>query len=336
MILAICAIVAGLVILVRSADLFVDGSVGVARYFGMSTFLVGMVIVGFGTSAPELFVSALSAIQGNPELSLGNAYGSNIANVALILGVTALISPVLVKRIAVKRDIPILCVITFASLWLVADGSVGRGDGVVLLLLFAAVMTLNIVLEYRRKSKETVGEASAGDNAVAGSSADSATKTISLPKSFLRVIVGIVLLVVSSRMLVWGAVFVAKALGVSDLLIGLTIVAVGTSLPELASSIVAAKKGEDDLAVGNVVGSNTFNTLAVVGIAAVIAPMDSVDEAVIFRDLPIVAVITVLLLLLGLPKKKFNGNGRIGRKSGIFFLLLYVAYLAMLIYQAVK
>lgn len=335
MILALCAIVAGLVILVRSADLFVDGSVGVARYFGMSTFLVGMVVVGFGTSAPELFVSVLSAIQGNPELSLGNAYGSNIANIALILGVTAAISPVLVKRIAIKRDIPILCVITFASLWLVADGSVGRVDGVVLLLLFVSVMTVNIMAEYRRKSKVSMGDEAVGNEGVVNPSADSETKKISLSKSLLRVIIGIVLLVVSSRMLVWGAVFVAKALGVSDLLIGLTIVAVGTSLPELASSIAAARKGEDDLAVGNVVGSNTFNTLAVVGIASVISPMESVDAAVISRDLPLVAAVSILLLMLGLPKKKFSGNGRIGRKSGIFFLLLYVAYLAMLIAEAI-
>lgn len=331
MLLAVLAIVVGLVILVRSADLFVDGAVGIARYLGMSTFLVGMVIVGFGTSAPELFVSVLSAIQGNPELSLGNAYGSNIANVALILGVTAMISPVLVKRVAVHRDIPILCLITAVSIWLVLDGAVSRLDGVVFLFLFAAVMTFNILSEYRKKARLVAD----GESFDAGVPA-AATEKISLPKSIVRVVAGIILLVVSSRMLVWGAVFVAKSLGVSDLLIGLTIVAIGTSLPELASSIAAARKGEDDLAVGNVVGSNTFNTLAVVGVASVISPMETVDAAVVSRDLPLMAVVTVLLLLFGLPKKKFNGNGRIGRKSGAFFLLLYCAYIALLIVQALN
>lgn len=335
MILSIAAVIVGLLVLVWSADKFVDGAVGIAKFCGMSTLLIGMVIVGFGTSAPEMVVSALSAMQGNPELALGNAYGSNIANIALILGVTAVIMPVLVKRDALKRDLPILLVVTALTIGLLLDGNVSRVDGVILLLVFAAVMGFNIWSERHSKKKAT-GE-------VVCDSAESETETsepVSLGKSIFWLVLGLVLLVLSSRALVWGACDIARALGVSDLLIGLTIVAVGTSLPELASSIVAARKGEDDLAFGNIVGSNLFNTLAVVGIAATISPMQSFDANVLVRDLPVMAVLTVLLLLFGLPTRisKIGPDGkRIGRINhieGAVFLTAYIGYLVFLIVQA--
>lgn len=334
MILPIVAVVLGLVVLVWSADKFVDGAVGIARFCGMSTLLIGMVIVGFGTSAPEMVVSALSAMQGNPELALGNAYGSNIANIALILGVTAVIMPVLVKREALKRDLPVLLVVTALTIGLLLDGNVSRMDGVILLLVFAGVMGFNIWSELR--SKKAAGNATdAADDA-----SEDCAESVSLGKSIFWLVFGLVLLVVSSRALVWGACDIARALGVSDLLIGLTIVAVGTSLPELASSIVAARKGEDDLAFGNIVGSNLFNTLAVVGIAATIAPMQSFDANVLVRDMPVMAVLTVLLLLFGLPTRisKIGKDGRrIGRINhieGAVFLVAYIGYLAFLIIQA--
>ena len=331
MLLPIIAVVIGLVVLVWSADKFVDGAVGVARFCGMSTLLIGMVIVGFGTSAPEMVVSAISAMQDAPELALGNAYGSNIANIALILGVTAIISPVIVVRKALKRDLPILLAVTALSVILVSDGSIGRFDGIVLLLVFAGVMGFNIWNEIRQKSKaaETVEP-----------EFDSAEKP-ALGKSIMWLLVGLLLLVSSSRALVWGAVEIARALGVSDLLIGLTIVAVGTSLPELASSIAAARKGEDDLAFGNIIGSNLFNTLLVVGIAASIAPMDSFEPSVFNRDMPVMAVLTVLLLLFGLPvrKKRIDAGGhrigRINRIEGATFLAIYVGYIGLLIAQAI-
>ena len=331
MLLPIIAVVIGLVVLVWSADKFVDGAVGVARFCGMSTLLIGMVIVGFGTSAPEMVVSAISAMQDAPELALGNAYGSNIANIALILGVTAIISPVIVVRKALKRDLPILLAVTALSVILVSDGSIGRFDGIVLLLVFAGVMGFNIWNEIRQKSKaaETVEP-----------EFDSAEKP-ALGKSIMWLIVGLLLLVSSSRALVWGAVEIARALGVSDLLIGLTIVAVGTSLPELASSIAAARKGEDDLAFGNIIGSNLFNTLLVVGIAASIAPMDSFEPSVFNRDMPVMAVLTVLLLLFGLPvrKKRIDAGGhrigRINRIEGATFLAIYVGYIGLLIAQSI-
>lgn len=330
MILPIVAVLLGLGVLVWSADKFVDGAVGVARFCGMSTLLIGMVVVGFGTSAPEMVVSALSAMQNAPELALGNAYGSNIANIALILGVTAIISPVVVVRKALKRDLPILIAVTALSVFLVSDGSIMRMDGVILLLVFAGVMGFNIWNEMRQK-------------AVAGNAEEAEPQegeSLSLGKSVFWLVLGLALLVGSSRALVWGAVEIARALGVSDLLIGLTIVAVGTSLPELASSIVAARKGEDDLAFGNIIGSNLFNTLLVVGIAATISPMNSYEPAVFTRDMPVMAVLTVLLLLFGLPVRKnrvgADGKriGRINRIEGATFLAVYIGYIGVLIAQA--
>ena len=331
MILPIIAVIIGLAVLVWSADKFVDGAVGVAKFCGMSTLLIGMVIVGFGTSAPEMVVSALSAMQDAPELALGNAYGSNIANIALILGTTAIISPVIVIRKALFRDLPILIVVTAASVFLLMDGSIARVDGIILLCMFVLVMGLSIWNEMKLKA---AGHVDAAHEEIQDG------EKVSLGKSVMWLLLGLVLLVASSRALVWGAVEIARALGVSDLLIGLTIVAVGTSLPELASSIVAARKGEDDLAFGNIIGSNLFNTLLVVGIASTIAPMHSFEPAVFNRDMPVMAVLTVLLLLFGLPVRKSRVGadgkriGRINRIEGATFLAIYVGYIVLLVLQA--
>ncbi len=333
MILSVVAIVVGLVLLVWSADRFVDGAVGVAQFFGMSTFLIGMLIVGFGTSAPEMVVSVLSAMNNTPQLALGNAYGSNIANIALILGVTALIIPVVVKKEAMKRDIPILMAMTVLTVLLLMDGNVSFVDGVIFLFAFAGITAFNIFTELHAKRKRKKDE-----------SVETPTEKVSIVKSSLLLLVGLVLLIVSSRMLVWGAINVAQALGVSDLLIGLTIVAVGTSLPELASSIAAARKGENDLAVGNVIGSNIFNTLVVVGIAAVITPIKAMDAEVLSRDLPIMCSLTLLLFLICFPffkskrtkaSRKKNEQFGFGRIGGALFLSLYVAYLVLLGIQSV-
>lgn len=331
MILAIVAIVVGLVLLVWSADRFVDGAVGVAQFFGMSTFLIGMIIVGFGTSAPEMVVSILSAMNNSPQLALGNAYGSNIANIALILGTTALIAPVVVKKQAMVRDIPILMAMTALTVVLLMDGNVSFVDGVVLLLAFVAVTTFNILAELHEKRKRK--KAKLADNADENSPAEK----VSIVKSLAWLFVGLALLIGSSRMLVWGAVYTAQALGVSDLLIGLTIVAIGTSLPELASSIAAARRGENDLAVGNVIGSNIFNTLVVVGLASVIAPIKAADPEVMSRDVPIMIALTLLLFFICIPFKKKNGKrvSGFGRIGGALFLSLYIAYLVLLGIQAV-
>lgn len=320
MLIPAIAVIIGLIVLVWSADKFVDGAVGVARFCGMSTLLIGMVIVGFGTSAPEMVVSAFSAVQGNPELALGNAYGSNIANIALILGVTALISPILVQRSVLKKDLPLLIGVTILSIVLLVDGSVSRIDGIVFLCVFFGVMGFNI---WREKKNAAVAEMTDQN--------DEAAAPMSLGKSIGLLVLGMALLVASSRALVWGAVEIARSLGVSDLLIGLTIVAIGTSLPELASSIAAARKGEDDLAVGNIIGSNLFNTLMVVGIAATIAPMGNIELDVLYRDMPLMAMLTLSLLVLGFRRK---GDGRINRIAGVILLLVYVLYLLNLILKA--
>ena len=321
MILAIVAVIVGLAVLVWSADKFVDGAVGIAEYCGMSTLLIGMVIVGFGTSAPELTVSAISASQGNPELALGNAYGSNIANIALILGATALISPILMQRSVIRGDLPILIAVSILAIVLVWDGSVVRWNGVLLLVVFALVMGYSIWRELKKAKAEASN--SAED--------ESAGNQASLGKSILWLVLGLALLVASSRALVWGAVEIARTLGVSDLLIGLTIVAIGTSLPELASSIAAARKGENDLALGNIIGSNLFNTLAVVGLAATISPMDEIEKAVTYRDMPLMTALTVALIVLGFRRK---GDGRLNRIAGAILLAIYAGYLALLIAQA--
>ena len=325
MLLSVVAVLVGLSFLVWSADKFVDGAVGVAKFMGMSTLLIGMVVVGFGTSAPEMVVSALSAAQHNPELALGNAYGSNIANIALILGFTAVIRPVVVKNIALKRDLPVLLVVTAFSIFLVSNLSVTRMDGIIMLAVFALAMGINVVSEMRQKKSLA---------AVAVEEKTSAPA--SLWKSLFWLLLGLAVLVASSRLLVWGAVEIARALGVSDLLIGLTIVAVGTSLPELASSIVAARKGEDDLAFGNIVGSNLFNTLLVVGIAAVIDPMERVSSSILYRDMPLMSILTVLLFVFGLPVRKVDGvrRGRINRIEGSVFVVIYISYLVYLVLEA--
>lgn len=321
MILAIVAVILGLAVLVWSADKFVDGAVGIAEFCGMSTLLIGMVIVGFGTSAPELTVSAISASQGNPEIALGNAYGSNIANIALILGATALISPILMQRSVIRGDLPNLLVVSILSIFLVCDGSVARWNGVILLVVFAMAMGYSIWREMRKKESQTRE----------GEDLSEAKEKPSLGKSILWLVLGLVLLVASSRALVWGAVEIARTLGVSDLLIGLTIVAIGTSLPELASSIAAARKGENDLALGNIIGSNLFNTLAVVGLAASISPMDEIESVVTTRDMPLMIALTVALIVLGYRRK---GDGRLNRIAGAILLAIYVGYLALLIAQA--
>ncbi|MCK9605322.1 MAG: calcium/sodium antiporter [Methylomonas sp.] len=323
MALPLLMIVLGLLILVWSADLFVEGAAAIARYLGMSPLLIGMVVVGFGTSAPELSVSALSALQGNPGIALGNGYGSNITNIALILGITALISPIAVHSQILKKELPILLLVTLFAFAQLYDGEFSRLDGAVELIVFVGVMawmTLQGMKQHRTDSFEQDIETELEAHAM------------SAFKAWVCLIAGLVLLVVSSRMLVWGAVSVATDLGVSDLIIGLTVVAIGTSLPELASSVAAARKGEHELAVGNIIGSNLFNTLAVVGLAGVIQPM-SIPPDIINRDWPLMTLLTLALFAMGYDR---NGNGNINRWEGIVLLVTYAGYTLYLINTVVS
>ncbi|MCW8918328.1 MAG: calcium/sodium antiporter [Gammaproteobacteria bacterium] len=309
---AVLAVLAGLVLLVWSADRFVDGAAATARHFGMPPLLIGMVIVGFGTSAPEMVVSALAASQGNPGIALGNAYGSNITNIALILGLTALISPIVVHSQVLRRELPLLLGVTSLAASQLWDGELSRFDAVVLLLFFALVMGWTI-WQGMRQTDDAMGQEMAQEMKV---------PVMPLRRALFWLVVGLLLLIASSRLLVWGAVEIAHLFKVSDLIIGLTIVAVGTSLPELASSLIAARKGEHDIALGNILGSNLFNTLAVVGIAGSIRPMTVAPE-VLSRDVLVMAVLTLLLFLFGYG---FRRAGRINRLEGLVLLGCYLGY----------
>lgn len=317
MILAFTAVILGLGILVWSADRFVEGAAATARYFGMPALLIGMVIVGFGTSAPEMVVSAISASQGNPGLALGNAYGSNITNIALILGLTALISPIIVHSQVLKKELPILTVITALAAWQLWDGTISRLDAIVLIIAFAGIMSWTIWQGMKTKNDALADEVNS----------EMEIQDMPIGKAVFWLLIGLLLLVVSSRLLVWGAVEIAYSFGVSDLIVGLTIVAIGTSLPELASSIIAARKNEHDIALGNIIGSNMFNTLAVVGIAGSIHPMD-VGPEVLSRDVLLMSVLTISLFIFGF---RFRGHGRINRASGAFLLLVYIGYTGYLV-----
>ena len=313
MLLALLAIVAGLVLLVWSADRFVDGAAATAVHLGMPPLLIGMVIIGFGTSAPELAVSAIAATDGNPGLALGNAYGSNITNIALIVGLVALISPIAVHSQILRKELPILLGITLLAGWQLLDGELTRLDGWVLLAAFAMIMGWSIVQGIRGKGDPLGGEAEV----------EVSSSEMSLKRALIWVVVGLTLLLVSSRMLVWGAVFVAQSLGISDLIIGLTIVAIGTSLPELAAGIASVRKNEHDLILGNILGSGIFNTLAVVGIAAAIEPM-VVDSVVLYRDWTVMIAVTVGLFLMGYGL--FGGKRLIRRWEGGLLLIVYLCY----------
>jgi cation:H+ antiporter len=319
--LAVVAVLGGLALLVWSADRFVDGAAATALHAGMPTLLIGMVIIGFGTSAPEMVVSAFSAAQGNPGLALGNAYGSNISNIGLILGLTALLSPIAVKSTVLRKEMPILLLITALSVSQLVDGYISRTDAWVLLLVFFVLMGWSVWQGMRHRHDSL------------GTDVDVTVDVTSMPlkKALLWTFFGMLLLVLSSRVLVWGAVEIARSFGVSDLIIGLTVVAIGTSLPELASALAATRKGEHDLALGNVIGSNLFNTLAVVGIAGAIHPL-AVEPVVLWRDCTVMGGLTLALLIFGIG---IGRQGRLNRLEGSGMLLVYLAYNSYLVYQVI-
>lgn len=321
MALSVVLIVVGLALLVWSADRFIEGAAALAHYFGMSPLLIGMVIVGFGTSAPEMAVSSISAWQGNPNIALGNGYGSNITNIALILGITAIISPIAVHSQVIRKELPILTAVTLFAAWQIYDNEFTRLDAWLLLAVFAAIMGWTL---YQGLKNGT-------DSFDQEMKAELQAHPMTLGRALFWLVLGLVLLIVSSRMLVSGAITIAQGLGVSDLIIGLTVVAIGTSLPELASSVIAARKGEHDIALGNIIGSNLFNTTAVVGIAGAIHPI-KIPEDILIRDWPVMAALSASLFVLGYDR---NGDGRINRVEGGLLLAAYVGYTCYLIYSTV-
>ena len=313
--LAITFVAFGLYVLAWSADRFVGGAEAVSRALGVSPFIIGMVIVGFGTSAPELAVSALSGMAGHSDLSLGNAYGSNIFNIAAILGVAVLISPITVRPVILFAAVPMLLVASVASGLLVClGGGFSRMDGLLCLALFGVLLPAYCYID--RKGKSNV---------------DCGAPSCSHP--YLALVGGLVLLVASSHILVWGAVGLARSFGVSELLIGLTVIAAGTSLPELASAIASARRGQNELTLGNIIGSNFFNSLAVVGTSGAISPFRDVSPLVFTRDLPVMVLLTLSIGIFGFNLRNPRSSGTISRPCGIIWLAAFLAYLVLLIRQ---
>ena len=312
-------LIAGLVLLVAGAEVLVRGAAKLAAQFGIPPLIIGLTVVAFGTSAPETAVSVQAALDGSGDLAIGNVVGSNIANVLLILGLTALIAPLIVSRQLIRLDVPIMIgasLLTFGLAW---DGSLSRLDGA---LLFAGVLTYTGFLIYSAR-KDKGGD---DDEFAKEFGLDEAPKPYAWVINLGLIIAGLVLLVAGSNFLVEGAVTLARALGISELVIGLTVVAVGTSLPELATSILAAIKGERDIAVGNIVGSNIFNLLCVLGLASLVSPAAiSVSPNALAFDFPVMIAVAVACLPI------FFAGYRINRWEGLLFLAYYVAYTLYLI-----
>ena len=323
MLLNFVALLVGLFILVIAADKFVIGTVSIARKLGVSPLLIGLTIVGLGTSAPEILVSAFASWNGNPGLAVGNAIGSNIANVGLILGCTALISPLVFSSGLLKRELPVLMVVSLACFFMAFDG-LGVIDGIVMLIMLASFVIWLIRLAKKDQQRNSV------DDPLEQDVLNEMPEDVSTRKAWLFFIAGLVGLLLSSRLLVWAAVNIAESFGISDLVIGLTIVALGTSLPELAASISSVLKKEDDLAVGNIIGSNMYNLLAVYSLPGLIAP-GPVAESVIYRDFPVMLGFTGILFILGYGLAK---SGKINRWEGSGLLLAYCSY-QWVVYQSV-
>jgi len=312
----IAAIIAGFLLLIWSADRFVCGAAATARNLNISPLIIGLTIVGFGTSAPEMLVAVIASADASPSLAIGNALGSNIANITLVLGMAALIMPLDVHSRILRKELPMLLLAMLLMLLVIEDNHLGRTDGLIL--------TSSVLLLMWWVTRQAL--LNRADDALYEEYEKELPKPMSTRLALIWLALGLVVLVISSKILVWGAVQIATEFGVSDLLIGLTIVAIGTSLPELAASIAGALKNEHDIAIGNVVGSNMFNTLAVMGIPGLIYP-STLDAGVLDRDVPVVFMLTIALVIMAYG---FKGHGRINRIEGAILLTCFVGYQVLL------
>ena len=321
-IIFIIASIAGLGILAWSADRFVIGASGLAQSFSLSPMVIGLTIVAFGTSAPEMLVSTMAAWQGNSGIAIGNAIGSNITNMSLVLGVAALILPLSVHSQTLNREFPLMFLVMLVALAFLWDSVLSRLDGLLLLTGLIALIGWTIHLARNAPTDDPIG---------VDFTTEMPEKTSISNVSWL-LLSGLMLLLISSKILVWGAVGIAETLGVSDLVIGLSIVAVGTSLPELAATVAAVRKGEHDMAVGGIVGSNLFNILAVLGIAGVVGP-GGFDAVVLVRDFPVMISLTIALYLMA---KGLNsaGTGTINRIAGGLLLIVFISYQLWILFNA--
>ncbi len=317
--LFIVAILAGFAILIWGADRFVEGASSIATNLGVSPLLVGLTIVGFGTSAPEMLVSALAAFDGVPALGIGNAIGSNITNIGLVLGITILVTPLTVHSDTLKREFPMLAFVMAVATYLVWDLELDFQDG---LILFSGFIITLFGMAY------LAIHSSKSDKLEQEFEQEAAAHKMSTPKAVASFLIGLTALLIGSKALVWGATGVAHLLGVSDLVIGLTIVAIGTSLPELAASVISALKNEHDIAIGNILGSNMFNLLAVLAMPGLIQA-SSIDPMLLIRDFSFMFVLTIALYLFA----KTGRQGKIGRVAGTLMLVTYIGYNGLLAYQ---
>jgi len=315
MLISVAQLLGGFILLVWGADRLVAGASALARNLGVSPLIIGLTIVAFGTSAPELVVSGVAAYRGNPGLAVGNAIGSNIANIGLILGLTAIFYPLRVESETLKREYPLLMLIMVASFIMAADLVLNKTEGWLLLTGLVALIIWMVRFGMRRGTDDPLAEEFEAE----------IPRDMPTSKAVIWLMVGLIILPLSSTFLVDGAVFIARSLHVSEAVIGLTIIALGTSLPELAAALTSALRQEDDLAIGNIIGSNMFNILGVLGIAAVVNPVD-VDILILKQDFPVMFLFTILLFFMAYG---INGPGRINRRSGFLLLSLFIVYQVM-------
>lgn len=323
--LSVVFIAGGLGSLAYSSDLFIAAAAKVARLLGISPFIIGMVVIGFGTSAPELCVSVMSGLSDHSALSLGNAYGSCIFNIAAILGISAVINPIVAKRATALVAGPALVAISLFSYYFLSNGSCSRVDSAILLAAFLVLLPLYCWFD-QKSNKPADADGQSGP-------AEGNTR---IWIEVLKLLAGLALLVGSSHILVWGSVDMARTMGVSDLMIGLTVVAVGTSLPELASAIAAARRGEHEFVLGNIIGSNFFNTLAVVGLACVISPAENFSPKILSRDIPVMTALSLSVTLFAFNFRSPRSDGRIGRRKGILWLFAFIAYTVCVVLGEIK
>jgi cation:H+ antiporter len=317
----VLAIAGGFILLAWSADRFVIGAAAIAWNLNVSPLIIGLTIVSIGTSAPEILVSGMAALQGNTGLSVGNALGSNIINIGLVLGFTALIAPLNVHSRILSRELPVLLVIMAFTWLLLLDRTLGRLDGAI--LLCGMVVILVWMAHVGIQSKDT-------RDPMDKEFAKEIRTGLSMGRAVFWLLVGAVFLIASSRILVWGAVSMAQQLGISDLIIGLTIVALGTSLPELAASVMGAIKKEHDIVIGNIIGSNIFNLLAVLGLPGMISP-GAIDPAVMERDYIVMVILTVFLFAMAYRYP--GGSRRINRLQGGVLLMTFIVYQSLLYFS---
>ncbi len=323
MFIQILILLLSLVVLVWSADKFVFGASSLARNLGISPMIIGLTIVAMGSSAPEMMIAATASLQGNPDTAVGNAIGSNITNIALVLGLTAIFHPLSVSSSTIKREIPLILVVTAIATYMLADSNFSFIEGLILIIGFVLYIATLLIVTLKRAKQNPI------DDKMVLEAEQEVPDGVSTKSAVIWLVFGIIFLPLSANFLVDSSIFIAKAFGISDLVIGLTVIAVGTSLPELAASIMSIIKKEDDLALGNIIGSNIFNILAVLSLAGLISPGD-IDKAAAARDAPYMLATTFLLFILCFSR---GGKFRITRIKGLLLLAVFVGYQILLFSQ---